>query len=202
MINEVIFDVETKKLFSEIEGDNPGDLGVSVISLYNRSLDDSLNEISGKMLSFWENDFPKMWEYFQNADRIIGFNTFHFDIPALQPYSPFPFERLKHFDIMDQVKASLGKRISLDSIAKETLDTEKIDVGINAVLYWKKGDKESLDKLKRYCESDVDITKQVYDFGFKNSHLMFKDKWNTVRRFDVDFSYPENEIEIKQEGLF
>ncbi|MGC9385242.1 MAG: ribonuclease H-like domain-containing protein, partial [Kosmotogaceae bacterium] len=176
MINEVIFDVETKKLFSEIEGADPGDLGVSIVSLYNRSLDQNFNEIKGEMLSFWEDDFSKMWEYFQKADRIIGFNTFHFDIPALQPYSQFPFERLKHFDIMDHAKQALGKRISLDSIAKETLDTEKTDVGINAVLYWKKGDKSSLTKLRKYCESDVDITKRVYDFGLKNNQLIYKDK--------------------------
>jgi DEAD/DEAH box helicase domain-containing protein len=202
MINEIIFDLETKKLFSEIEGDDPGDLGVSVVSLYTRDLDDNLKEIKGKILSFWEDDFPKMWEYFQKADRVIGFNSFHFDIPALKPYANFPFDKLKHFDIMDQVKKSLGKRISLDSIAKETLDTEKIDIGINAVMYWKNGDKKSLKKLQNYCEDDVDITKRIYDFGLKNGHLLYKDKWNTLRNFEVDFSYPIEAIETKQEGLF
>lgn len=202
MINEVIFDVETKKLFSEIEGDNPGDLGVSIVSLYKRILNENLEETEGKMLSYWEKDFPSMWKHFQDADRIIGFNTFHFDIPALKPYADFPFERLKHFDIMDYVKNSIGRRISLDSIAKETLDTEKIDVGINAVMYWKNGDKKSLEKLQKYCESDVDITKQIYDFGLKNGHLIYKDKWNTVRQFEVDFSYSQDELNSKQEGLF
>lgn len=202
MINEVVFDLETKKLFSEIDGDDPGDLGVSIVSLHVRQLDEKFNEITGETLSFWEDDFPQMWQHFQDADRIIGFNTFHFDIPALKPYTNFPFERLKHFDIMDHVKKAIGKRISLDSIAKETLNTEKIDVGLNAVLYWKKGNKESLAKLKKYCESDVIITKSVYDYGLKNGHLIYKDKWNTVRQFDVNFSYPEEIVGKQQEELF
>jgi hypothetical protein len=36
---EVFFDVETKKLFSEINTRAPGDLGVSVVSVYKRELD-------------------------------------------------------------------------------------------------------------------------------------------------------------------
>lgn len=198
---EVIFDVETKKIFSEIEGDNPGDLGVSIVSLYQRTVDSSQKEIEGKMMSFWENEFNKMWPILQDAERIIGFNSFHFDVPALQPYVNFPFNKLPHFDIMAEVKEVFGRRISLNAIAKETLDTEKIDVGLNAVLYWKKGDRESLSKLKKYCEADVDITKRVYDFAVENKHLLFKNKWNTLQKIELDFSYPE-ENEENQIGLF
>ena len=80
---------------------------------------------------------------------------------------------------------------------------EKIDVGTNAVLYWRKQDKESLKKLKKYCESDVDITKQLYDYVLDNSELKFKDRWNTLRTIEIDFSYPEKNLnEEEQIGLF
>lgn len=90
----------------------------------------------------------------------------------------------------------------MDAIAKETLDREKTDVGLNAVYYWQKGDKESLEKLQKYCEADVLITHDIYDYALKNRHVLFKDKWNTLRKVDLDFSYPKNEAKEKQIGLF
>src|SRR3989344_1099792 len=201
MYNEVFFDVETKKLFGDIEGFDPGDLGVSIVSVYSREVDEKLKEIKGQMQSFWEKDFENMWPIFQKADRIIGFNSIGFDVPALKPYTTIPLVKLPHFDIMAAVKDRFGRRIPMDAIAKETLDREKTDVGLNAVYYWQKGDKESLEKLKKYCEMDVLITRDIYDFVIKNKHVLFKDKWNTLRKVELDFSYPE-ETQEKQAGLF
>jgi DEAD/DEAH box helicase domain-containing protein len=201
MINEVIFDIETKKLFEDISSFNPKDLGVSIVSLYYRQLDDNLNEIKGDIKSFWEDDFPKMWSLFSEADRVIGFNSLGFDVPALLPLCPYNFKKLSHFDILDRVKEVLGFRLSLDSLAKETLGNGKIDVGSNAVIYWQQHSKDSLEKLKKYCEMDVIITKNLYDYGLKQGHLKYKDKWNTPRIFKVDFSYPPLSSQ-KQMGLF
>ncbi len=198
---EIFFDVETKKLFSEIEREDPGLLGVSIVSVYERTIDGDSNEINGKIMSFWEKDFSQMFNLFSEADRIIGFNTIGFDVPALQPYTAIPLAKMPHFDIMYKFKEIAGHRISLDSLAKETLDKEKIDSGLNAVMYWKKGDPESLGKLQKYCEEDVIITKEIYDYGVKNKKLLYKDKWNTLREVEVDFSYPK-EPEKAQIGLF
>lgn len=201
MQSEVFFDVETKRLFRDVAENDPALLGVSIVSVYSRRLDENLNEVEGKIQSFWEKEFEKMWPIFQKADRIIGFNTIGFDIPALKPYTNFPFNKLPHFDIMAKVKEEFGRRIALDAIAQETLDTQKTDTGLNAVYYWQKGDKESLEKLKKYCEADVLITRDVYDHVIKNGHVLFKDKWNTLRKVELDFSYPKEQLE-KQEGLF
>jgi DEAD/DEAH box helicase domain-containing protein len=201
MVTEVIFDIETKKIFDDIAGSNPADLGISIISLYKRQLDDKLNEVSGEMQSFYEEDFPKMWTFFSNADRIIGFNSLHFDVPAMAPLAPYDFKKLKHFDIMEHIKNAIGFRLSLNAIANETLGHSKIDTGLNAVYYWQEHSEESLAKLKKYCEMDVMVTKEVYDYGLKNKQLKYKDKWNTPRVIDVDFSYPKVEID-PQMGLF
>jgi len=182
---EVIFDCETKKFFDAIEEYDPSKLGVSLLSLYVRE-----NGQEGEMISFWESELDKAWEYFQKADRIIGFNSIGFDVPALSPYSPSYFSRLPHFDILTHIRESQGKRVSLDALAKATLGKGKTDSGENAILYWQKGDKESLVKLKKYCEADVAITRDLYDFGFKNGFLRFIDFWNEEREVKVDFSYP------------
>jgi hypothetical protein len=52
---------------------------------------------------------------------------------------------------------------------------------------------------------DVEVTKGVYDYGFKNKKLKFIDHWNELHEIEVDFSYPPGEepkkVE-KQMGLF
>jgi DEAD/DEAH box helicase domain-containing protein len=199
---EVIFDLETKNLFRDVESSDPEKLGVSVVSVYSRTIRNGI-ETQGEIRSFWEKDLTEMWQIFEKAERIIGFNSLKFDIPALKPYAPAHFSKLRHFDIMDQVKNVLGFRLGLDALAKDTLGKGKTDTGINAVYYWNQGDPVSLDKLKKYCEADVVITKELYDFGFLNKYLKFTDKWNNPKIIPVDFSYPPDLIAAdKQISLF
>ncbi|MBX4205688.1 ribonuclease H-like domain-containing protein [Candidatus Microgenomates bacterium] len=198
---EIIFDLETKSFFDDTGSFDPSILGVSLVSLYKRNLDENLKEIDGQMMSFWESDFPNMWQHFQQANRIIGFNSKRFDVPALKNYAPPFFAKLPHYDLLEILRNTYGHGSSLDRIAKDTLNRGKIDVGSNAIVYWNKGDKESLAKLKKYCEEDVAITRDVYDFGLKNKHIKFTDRWNTPRVVDIDFSYPP-EDPISQESLF
>lgn len=203
MIDEVIFDVETQKLFNEITTNDPGDLGISIVSVYARQVDDNQNEIKGTMYSFWEHELAGMWDLFSHAKRIIGFNTVKFDVPALKKYAPATFARLPHFDIMQTVRDELGHYLSLNVLATETLEQKKVDVGTNAVEYWKKHDAESLAKLKYYCEADVLLTRDLYDYGVKNKHLKYMDKWNAKKQFPVDFSYPKSVVDAsRQIGLF
>lgn len=194
MYNEVIFDIETQRFFDEIVGFDPAKLGVSILSMYVRTLDENFKEIKGKMISFFEEDLAKSWEYFKNADRIIGFNSKRFDIPVLKPYLPSELKTLAHFDILEHVKEVNGRRVSLNAIVGQTLGDHKADDPRNAIVYWQKHDEESLRKLKFYCEEDVRLTKEIYDYGLKSKTLKFKDYWNDVKTIEVDFSYP---IEVK-----
>lgn len=203
MITEIIFDCETKKLFSEIGSTDPGDLGVSLVSLYIRSVDETQRELSGRILSFWEHELPDMWEHFRKAKRIIGFNSLKFDVPVLTRYAPKEFKSFPHFDIMKAVRDTLGFSLGLNHLASHTLGKGKTDVGTNAVVYWNKHDAESLAKLKMYCEADVLLTRDLYDFGVREKKLKYVDKWNTPKEFPVDFSYPKEVIDAaRQIGLF
>jgi len=201
-IVEVFFDVETKKIFSDIPDNDPGKLGVSIVSIYKREVDENQNEVRGNMQSFWEEDFDRMWPLFTGAKRIIGFNSIRFDVPALKPYAPSYFAKLPHFDIYTEIRRVSEHAAGLNAIAKETLDREKTDDGLNAVYYWEKHDPESLAKLKKYCEADVLITRDVYDFVVKNKEISFKDKWNTLRKIPMNFSYPNEENPSLQHSLF
>ena len=199
---EVFFDTETKKFFDEVPGNDPSLLGVSITSVYWRTLDENRKEIEGRMESFWEKDFPLMFRLFEKADRIVGFNSLTFDIPALSPYLPAHWPKLRHFDILDEIKKVEGKRMSLDSLAKATLASTKNDSGENAIKYWNAGDPESLAKLQKYCEMDVAITRDIYDHAFNKGFLKYKDYWNEIREVKLDFSYPKDNSSTIQTSLF
>lgn len=199
---EVIFDTETKKFFDEIEDYDASKLGVSITSVYSRTLDENFKEIDGSMKSFWEKDFSEMFKLFEKADRIIGFNSIGFDIPALSPYLPPHWPKLKHFDILGEIKKVEGKRMSLDSLAKATLNTKKNDSGVNAIEYWNAGDPESLAKLKKYCEMDVAITRDIYDHALQNGLLKYIDFWNETHEIKLNFSYPQEDLSKVQGSLF
>lgn len=203
MYVEIIFDLETQKFFDEIEGSDPADLGVSILSMYVRTLDENFKEIKGEMVSFFEEDLNKAWEYFKKADRIVGFNSKHFDVPALKNYLPTELTKIPHLDILEVVRAVNGKRVSLGAIANGTLGDHKADDPRNAITYWAKHDEESLKKLKFYCEEDVRLTTEVLDYGLKNKTLTFKDYWNDIKTIEVDFSYPKIETPAEvQDSLF
>jgi len=205
---ELIFDVETQKLFSDITTEDPGDLGISVVSVYRREVDDTGKEIRGEMKSFWHPAagmspvLEEMWSWFEEADRIIGFNSKKFDIPALRHHFIKDLSKLPHFDILEVVRSVLGRRISLNALAQDTLGVNKTDVGTNAVYYFANRTKENLEKLRAYCESDVLITRDLYDFGRAKKYLKYMDtKWNRIETFQVDFSYPPK-VQESQIGLF
>ncbi len=203
MIDEAIFDVETQKLFAEVDGGDPALLGVSLVSVYLRTVNEGQEEIKGEMRSFWENELSQLWPIFASVKRVIGFNSLKFDIPVLKPHAPLAFLKLPHFDIMAAVRDALGHNLSLASLVAETLGKQKTDVGINAVAYWQSKDPGNLAKLKAYCEADVFLTRDLYDYGVRNKHLKYIDKWNNPKSFAVDFSYPADVINAsRQIGLF
>jgi DEAD/DEAH box helicase domain-containing protein len=109
---------------------------------------------------------------------------------------------LKHFDILDEIKKIEGKRMSLNSLAKATLESAKNDSGENAIKYWNLGTPEALAKLQKYCEMDVAITRDIYDHAMKNKILKYIDFWNETHDIKLDFSYPTPSDSTFQDSLF
>lgn len=164
-MKKVIFDIETKNIFADVDSNNPADLDISVLCLWDSE--------SGEYMSFLEDDFEKMWPIFKNADTLITFNGNHFDIPLLQKYCPFDLSEKKSLDLLEEVRISLGRRIGLDPIAQATLGIEKSANGLQAVAWWNEG---KIDEIIKYCIDDVKVTKEVYDYALKNQTLNYFDK--------------------------
>ncbi len=163
MPNAIVFDIETKNVFSNGNSD-PVSLDISIVGLYNYAAD--------KYDSFLEEELPKLWPVIERADILIGFNSDHFDIPLLNKYYSGDLTRIKSLDLLAEIKKSLGRRVSLDQVAEGTLGRGKSGSGLQAIEWWKKGD---IDNLRRYCLDDVKITKEIYDYARENQKIKFKE---------------------------
>ena len=181
-MRQVFFDVETKKTFEQVGGFFPEKLGISFVGVCVR--DGSSGP--GEMLSFFEENLADLFPVLEQADVVIGFNSDGFDLPALAPLYSGSMAKFPSLDIMDRIKKSVGHRIGLNAVAQATLGTGKSGDGLDAIKYYKEGDREALEK---YCLQDVAVTRDVYDYGLKNGTIKFKNKWNRMIEAPVDFSF-------------
>lgn len=186
---EVILDVETKRAFSEAGGYDPVKLGVSYVGICQRDPTDKSQD-QDEFIGFFEDKLVDLWPILEKANRVVGFNIIDFDFPVLSAYYHGDFSSFPIVDILQEVKESLGHRVSLDAIAKETLGIGKSGTGLEALEYFEQG---KLDELAKYCLDDVRITRDIYDYGRKHGHLKFKDKWNRITIVAVDFTDKKDE---------
>lgn len=158
----IVLDLETKRTFEEVGGRNFSELGVSVCVLY-RYEDDRFHH-------FLEPEIGRMENLLIDARLIVGFNVRRFDLPVLQPYFTTNIETLPVFDLLEDLTQRLGHRVSLDSVAQATLNVGKTAKGLDAIRFYREG---QWGALKSYCENDVRITRDVFDFGLKNGEIFF-----------------------------
>jgi hypothetical protein len=168
-MNIVVFDIETKNIFQDVGKNDPSLLDISVVGVYSSD--------TNKYVCFTEEEFNHMWPIFEKADIIVGYNSEHFDMPLLNKYYHGDLSKIKHIDILKEIKESFGRRMKLDSVAEATLGTKKSGHGLQAITWWKNGE---VEKVKQYCIDDVKITKRIFDYAVKHNKLKFKDGTSTV----------------------
>lgn len=190
-MNEIVFDIETQNTFAEVENDFKK-FKISVVSIYSYQL--------GGCLSFCENELGRLWPMLEKADRIIGYNSEHFDLPILGNYYLGDLSRIPHLDLMKEIKNRIGLRLKLSDVAQATLDNiSKSADGLQAIRWWKEG---KIDEIKKYCEQDVKVTKALYEFGRDNKQLFYKTLVGEIVPFAVDFSFPAvNQVKQKNINL-
>jgi|SRR3989344_1969492 len=159
----VVIDVETQNTFRDVGGYDPGKLKISVAGLYDYASD--------QYFAFEEHELSKLFPYLENASTIIGYNIVDFDLPAINPYYVGKLTTFPTTDLLKYIEKSLGFRIALDDVVKETLDAAKTGHGLLAIDYFRSGE---LQKLKDYCLSDVRLTKELYEYGKKHGKVFYK----------------------------
>lgn len=175
-MRKIVFDIETRNLFSDVGSNDPVDLDISVVCIYDSETD--------SYSSYLQEDLSKLWPILESADMLITFNGDHFDIPLLNKYYHGDLTKIKSLDLLVEVRKSLGRRIKLDTLAEGTLKKNKSGHGLEAITWWKNGE---IDKIIKYCIDDVKITKELYEYALKHKKLKYPEGTN-MREVKLDTS--------------
>lgn len=171
MSREVVFDIETIGDIQDL-----ATMKVTVVSIYEYEND--------SYRSFEEHELGSLWPIFERAERLIGFNSEHFDIPILNRYYTGDLLKFPSLDMLRIVKEVTGKRYKLNDLVKATLQMEKSADGLQAMEWFKEG---KLDLIKEYCEQDVKVTKDLYEFGKKNKMIYYPTLTGELMPIPVNF---------------
>jgi len=161
-MDKLVIDIETKNTFQDVGGyQNLTALQISFVGVYSYK--------QNAYLSFFEHELDKLKSLLQGAGLIIGFSINRFDLPILNKHLSINLNAIDNIDILDDIEAKLGHRVGLDWLSQTNLKVGKSAHGLDAIKFYKEG---RLEDLKNYCLQDVKITKDLYELGLKQGHLM------------------------------
>ncbi len=160
----IVFDLETQNTFADVGSNDSVSLDISVACFYDSETD--------QYTTVTVDELSTVWPLLEKADALVGYNSNHFDIPLLNKYYPGDLTTIKSIDLLESIRASLGRRLRLDSVAEATIGAKKSADGLQAVRWWREG---KIDEIKKYCQQDVKVTKKVFDYAMTNGHVKFKD---------------------------
>ena len=193
-MKKIVFDIETKNIFQDVGSNNPADLDISLVGVYDYE--------TNKYHSFLEEEFPLMWDILEKADMFITYNGDYFDIPLLNKYykkaGRGDITKIRSLDIFKEIKNTSGRWLKLDNTAEGTLNTKKSGKGLDAVTWWRSGE---IEKIRKYCLDDVRITKDIYEYIMKNKKIIFKEGPFT-KEIKLETKHWEPVSEIKTQSLF
>lgn len=156
----IILDIETKYTYREFN--DPQKLGVSIAVVYD------YHDNQGK--AFFEHELNGLFRILENTSYIIGYNNKSFDVPVLQAYYPGDISHFRQFDILEDIREKIGRRLALNDVCAATLQKKKSGHGLMAIDLYKE---KKFDELKQYCMDDVMITKELFDYGLNHGEIYF-----------------------------
>ena len=186
MSKEIVLDIETQNTFQEVGGYDHTKLLISVVGVYFYE--------TNEYKCYEEHELKELWPLLEHCDRIIGYNSIHFDMPVMNNYYPGDLLKLPQLDILKEIEKALGFRLKLDDVAEASIGHGKTGHGLQAVEWWRKGEK---DKVKQYCLDDVRVTKEVYEYGLKYKALAYKDRLGVRKGIPVDFTVKQAVVPSK-----
>jgi DEAD/DEAH box helicase domain-containing protein len=165
-MNVLFFDVETQRSFDEVGGrHNIRKLGLSAAVTYS-SADETFRH-------YTEETVAELIADLKAADLVVGFNVLRFDYEVLRAYTDDPLDGIPTVDMLDHIHKRLGFRVSLDNLAGATLKAAKSADGLQAVRWYKEG---RMQEILDYCQQDVEVTRQLYEYGQQNKHLKYQNR--------------------------
>lgn len=172
-----VVDIETQRSAQDVGGWHRADLmGISCAVLYDSKQDE--------FYEFLDHQVLQLIERLQRFEMVVGFNIKRFDYRVLSGYSSFDFNTLPTLDILEEIHKRLGYRLSLEHLARITLDSKKTADGLQALRWWQQG---RIREIIDYCKNDVAITRDLFLYGEKHGYLLFQNKAGNTVRLPVDW---------------
>jgi DEAD/DEAH box helicase domain-containing protein len=148
----IVLDLETQHLAHEVGGwENLQAMRMSVGVTWDENYG---------YRTWWEAEAPELINELGEADLIVGFNISAFDYAVLSLYAPTDHLNEHTFDILDHIHQQIGRRVSLQTLARLNLGVSKLlHDASGAVTLWREKD---LVALATYCMKDVELTRAVF----------------------------------------
>tara|TARA_B100000686_G_scaffold221367_1_gene228485 strand:+ start:493 stop:1119 length:627 start_codon:yes stop_codon:yes gene_type:complete len=171
------FDLETQKSADDVGGwSNIHKMGLAIGVIWD-SMDKDYS-------IYEEKDAKNLVKKLQTADLVVGFNVIGFDYTVLQPYSDFDLQEINTFDMLVDIKKLLNFRLSLNHLAKHTLNAKKSADGLISLQWYKEG---KIDKIIHYCKQDVEITRDLFLFGEENGYVNYQSRSGNPLQLEVNW---------------
>jgi DEAD/DEAH box helicase domain-containing protein len=176
-MNTLFFDVETQRTFDEVGGrHNIRKLGLAAAVTYSTT--------NSAFRHYTEETVADLVAEIKAADLVVGFNVLRFDYEVLRAYTDDPLLDIPTVDMLDHIHRRLGFRVSLDNLAGATLGTTKSADGLQAVRWYKQG---LIQEVLDYCQQDVEVTRQLYEYGRQHRHVKYRDRSYRVKMVPVSW---------------
>ena len=136
--------------------------------------------------SYRESTALQLIEKLQTADLVVGFNVKKFDYGVLQHYTSeiSLIDDIPTFDMLDDIKDKLGRRLSLNHLAENTLNAKKSADGLISLQWYKEGEWE---KIIEYCKQDVEITRDLFLYGESHGYVKYSTRSGVAKDLKVDW---------------
>jgi DEAD/DEAH box helicase domain-containing protein len=131
-----------------------------------------------------EADLERLAQRLKDLDLVVGFNIKRFDYRVLQPYTQVKLADLPTLDILEELHAYLGHRISLGHLVEKTLGEAKTGDGLMALELYAAG---RWEELEAYCRQDVYLTRRLFEFGAQEGYLLYQHRQGALVRAPVDW---------------
>lgn len=188
----VYFDVETERAAEEVGGWNN-------IEQFGLAIAVTLSSRDGQFRVYRKNEVSPLVDELRACDCVVGFNTRRFDFRVVQPYIDFNLQTLTNIDMLLDLTAVLGFRVTLDNCCAATFGECKSGSGLQSVAWWKEG---RHDEVIEYCKQDVLLTRRLHEFGATHGHIKCLDRRGRPRTIAVPWKLEGNPSVPLQGSLF
>ena len=175
----VVFDLETQLDSNDVDGwANIDKMKIAVAVVWDSR--------TGEFTTYRQEDVYLLCEHLTHAPVVVGFNQKNFDYIVVKGSGgPDLNESTENIDMLEDLNARIGHRVSLNSVARGTLGIDKSADGLEAVRWWKAG---MVGKVEAYCKDDVEITRDIFLYGLKNNHVKYRNNHGKLYQVTVDWS--------------